>query len=420
VRYRITGPLGLLGVVTALMSVGPTAYAQNICTGSNPGVGDQVWGTTFGPTELASACGVTAVGYFSLVNDTGNLNTAVGNNALFANTSGAFNSAFGGNALYSNTTGSSNMASGLAALASNTSGSSNTASGYAALSSTTIGSYNTADGFEALSANTTANYNTAIGSSALYKNTTGANNAADGYQALYNTTTGSNNVGLGYEAGYNQTTGSNNIYIDNLGVAAESAVIRIGVASTQTATYVAGITGVAVTGAAVYVTTSGQLGVLSSSERYKTAIAPMGSSTEKLTELRPVSFHLKNDPKGAVQYGLIAEEVDKVYPELVIRDDAGKIQGVRYEELAPMLLNELQDQQRKVTAVAKSNVEQAATITAQADEIRELKRQQAEMQTALRALQTSVTTSRGASGGDIANRTVAEMRPAAFLQASGR
>jgi hypothetical protein len=88
------------------------------------------------------------------------------------------------------------------------------------------------------------------------------------------------------------------------------------------------------------VTSSGQLGVLASSERYKTAITPMGENTKKLEQLRPVSFHLKTDPKGAVQYGLIAEEVDKVYPELVIRDDTGKIQGVRYDELAPMLLNE--------------------------------------------------------------------------------
>jgi hypothetical protein len=98
----------------------------------------------------------------------------------------------------------------------------------------------------------------------------------------------------------------------------------------------------------VYVTASGQLGVLASSERYKTAIAPMGVDTEKLQELRPVSLHLKTDPKGALQYGLIAEEVAQVYPELVIRDKAGRIQGVRYDELAPMLLNEVQQQQTQL------------------------------------------------------------------------
>ncbi len=132
--------------------------------------------------------------------------------------------------------------------------------------------------------------------------------------------------------------------------------------STQTAAYIAGIENAKITGSAVYVTASGQLGVLASSERYKTAIAPMvASNIEKLQQLRPVSFHLKSDPKGAVQYGLIAEEVDKVYPELVIRDEQGKIQGVRYDELAPMLLNEVQQQQR--------------INAAQAAEIRDLKSQ---------------------------------------------
>ncbi|HMD72505.1 MAG TPA: tail fiber domain-containing protein, partial [Steroidobacteraceae bacterium] len=117
-----------------------------------------------------------------------------------------------------------------------------------------------------------------------------------------------------------------------------------------------------VTGAAVYVTSLGQLGVLASSERYKTDITPIGATAGKLEQLRPVSFHLKTDPTGALQYGLIAEEVFKVFPELVIRDGSGKIQGVRYEELAPMLLSEVQQQQ--------------ATISAQADEIRDLKQQQ--------------------------------------------
>jgi hypothetical protein len=129
-------------------------------------------------------------------------------------------------------------------------------------------------------------------------------------------------------------------------VAIESGKIRIGTPGTHTATYIAGIESAKITGAAVYVTSSGQLGVLASSERYKTAIAPMGADTEKLQLLQPVSFHLKSDPKGAVQYGLVAEEVAKVYPELVIRDAGGTIQGVRYDELAPMLLNEVQKQQR--------------------------------------------------------------------------
>jgi hypothetical protein len=128
-----------------------------------------------------------------------------------------------------------------------------------------------------------------------------------------------------------------------------------------------------VIGAAVYVTSSGQLGVLASSERYKTDVAAMGADTAKLQKLRPVSFHLKTDPAGAVQYGLIAEEVDKLYPELVIRDAAGTIQGVRYDELAPMLLNEVQKQQR--------------VNAAQAEKIASLEQQLAGIQAALLNLQ---------------------------------
>jgi hypothetical protein len=134
------------------------------------------------------------------------------------------------------------------------------------------------------------------------------------------------------------------------------------------------------------VTSTGQLGVLASSERYKTSITAIGSNTEKLQRLRPVSFHLKSDPDGAVQYGLIAEEVDKVYPELVIRDARGRIQGVRYEELAPMLLNEMQHERKetseKMQALFEKNAQQAL-------EIRELKKTVVEMQAGLLKLQAT-------------------------------
>jgi hypothetical protein len=103
-----------------------------------------------------------------------------------------------------------------------------------------------------------------------------------------------------------------------------------------------------VTGSAVYITSTGQLGVLASSERYMTDVASFGSSKEKLAKLRPVSLRLKSDAKAGVQYGLIAEEVAKVYPELVIRGQKGEIEGVRYEQLTPMLLNELQQQQGRL------------------------------------------------------------------------
>jgi hypothetical protein len=291
-----------------------------------------------------TASGVDAL--FS--NTTGGANTAAGTSALQSNTTGSNNTASGSNALQSNTTGSNNTASGFEALEYNTTGEANTAMGNEALYSNSTGFNNNAAGAAALHSNTIGNYNEASGQVALYSNTSGSGNEASGHAALYFNTTGSYNVAIGYAAGYSQTTGSNNIYISHRGVAGESGVTRIGTPNTQTETYIAGIENAKITGNAVYVTSSGQLGVLASSERYKTAIAPIGTTTEKLQQLRPVSFHLKSDPEGAVQYGLIAEEVAKVYPELVIRDAAGIIQGVRYDELAPMLLNEMQRQAAEI------------------------------------------------------------------------
>jgi hypothetical protein len=259
------------------------------------------------------------------------------------------NSAFGYTALNDNTSGNYNTASGDAALYSNTTGNYNNASGYIALHNNLSGSQNSASGVQALYGNRTGNYNTASGTDALYSNTSGSTNIAEGYKA-----------------GYNLTTGSNNIDIGNLGVAAESATIRIGMTSTQTKTFIAGIYGTSVTGSSVVVSSTGQLGVTVSSERYKTAITPMGLDTAKLQQLRPVSFRLKSDVTRTRQYGLIAEQVAKVYPELVIRDQTGRIDGVRYDELAPMLLNEVQQQRRQMTA----------KIDTQAAEISHLKQQQ--------------------------------------------
>jgi hypothetical protein len=208
--------------------------------------------------------------------------------------------------------------------------------------------------------------------------------------ALAANTTGSNNIAEGYHAGYNLTTGSNNIDIGSPGVKAESGVIRIGTitgtTSTQSAAYIAGIYGIktATAGTAVFIDSSGQLGTVSSSIRYKEDIQPIAGASERLLMLRPVKFRYKKaEPSGEkpIQYGLIAEEVAQVYPELVVRDGTtGRIDGVRYDELAPMLLNEAQQQQQR--------------IAAQAAEIRELKQQMAELknfnqatQLALRKLQ---------------------------------
>jgi hypothetical protein len=177
----------------------------------------------------------------------------------------------------------------------------------------------------------------------------------------------SGNIAVGYEAGYNVASGSHNIDIGNEGKSADTGVIRIGKQGTQQSTFISGIDSNVVTGAAVYVTSAGELGVLASSERYKTSIEPIESNSARLQRLRPVSFHLKANPAGAVQYGLIAEEVDKVYPELVIRDAQGTIQGVRYDELAPLLLNELQQQRQELALLKKANESmQAARLELQA------------------------------------------------------
>ena len=208
---------------------------------------------------------------------------------------------------------------GFLALEGSTTGSYTTAVGAFSLQANTTGGYNTGFGAYSLIANTTGSGNTAFGYAGLRSMTSGSNNIGFGYQSLYLNSTGSNNIAMGYQGGYYPLSGSNLIEIGSKGAFADTDLIRIGTQGTQTKTYIAGISDAQITGAAVYVTSSGQLGVLASSERYKTSIASLGSDTEKLMELRPVRFHLKNDPKGAVQYGLIAEEVDKVYPELVIR-----------------------------------------------------------------------------------------------------
>ena len=171
----------------------------------------------------------------------------------------------------------------------------------------------------------------------------------------------------------NLSSGSNNIDIGNEGDSGDAGIIRIGTAGKETKTFIAGIVDSKLTGNEVVITAAGQLGVKASSERYKTDIAPMGSVSEKLRQLRPVSFHLKTNPEGEVQYGLIAEEVANVYPELVIRDASGRIDGVRYDELAPMLLNEVQKEHEHALA--------------QDAQISELKAQLAEVHAALASLQ---------------------------------
>lgn len=327
----------------------------------------------------------TGMGFEALIDtSSGSSNTAIGYEAMAGNFTGSGNTATGSEALATNTTGVDNTASGVDALLSNTTGAYNTALGASALINNVNGSFNVASGKNAMSENTSGSDNTAIGQGALQVSTTGGNNTAVGFVALQNNAAGNNNIGVGYQAGLNVSGGSNNIEIGNKGeaadgVAADSGVIRIGTAGTQTRTFIAGIEESKVTGKEVFVTTGGQLGVKASAERYKTAIEPMDAQTEKLNQLRPVSFHLKSDPLGEVQYGLIAEEVVKIYPELVTHDEKGRVDGVRYDELAPMLLNEMQKEQATVAAQTAQIRDLEARVAAQADQLKGTRQQIAEL-----------------------------------------
>jgi len=368
-----------------------TAFGASALTSNTSGINNAAAGfvalssNTTGSNNTASGNGAllsntignsnTATGFAALAsNTTGNGNTASGVNALQLNTIGNSNTASGVTALQNNMTGTENTASGVGALRSNTTGDSNTASGVGALLNNTTGDFNTANGRSALFDNTTGSENTASGRRALLSNTIGSNNTASGAGALINNTTGNFNIAIGFGAGENLTIGANNIDIGNSGVAGEATTIRIGTTPTHTRAFIAGISGAAVSGPPVLVnTTTGQLGVAASSRRFKDGIADMGETSGALMKLRPVTFHYKSDkdPKGrTLQYGLVAEEVSKVAPGLVARSADGKIETVYYQFLAPMLLNEVQKQQRTIEA-------QTAELKKQRLEIAELRQQTA-------------------------------------------
>ena len=348
----------------------------------------------------------TATGAFALqINSTGKSNTATGEGALFNNTTGGSNTATGTDALSNNKTGSNNTATGVGALAnnvangnsaygafallSNTIGSQNTATGFNALLNNTTGSHNTANGINALLNNTIGNNNTATGQGALNQVTTGSNNTGEGQTALNRVTTGSGNIALGFRAGLNVLTGSNNIDIGNVGALGDTNAIRIGTAGTQTSTFVSGIFGTPVAGGVgVLVNSSGKLGQVISSARFKEAIKPMEGASEAILSLQPVTFRYKHelDPDGILQFGLVAEEVEKINPDLVVRDETGKVMTVRYEAVNAMLLNEFL-KEHKVVEDQKATIAQInATIAKQDAIIAQLKstvaQQQQEFQTA--------------------------------------
>jgi hypothetical protein len=258
------------------------------------------------------------------------------------------NTAFGFQALADNTSSSGLTALGYQALTHNTTGLQNTAVGNEALAANTSGLINTAVGNDVLDNNTTGNSNTGVGGNALEFNTIGGNNTAVGHFALRNVT-GSGNTALGDSAGVNLTSGSNNIDIGNTGLAGESNTIRIGTA--QTGTFVAGIRGATVSGGiAVFVRANGKLGTNTSSRRFKDEIKPMDKASEAILALNPVSFRYKSeiDPEAIPQFGLVAEEVEKVHPDLIVRDEKGEPYSVRYEAVNAMLLNEFLKEHRKV------------------------------------------------------------------------
>jgi len=307
--------------------------------------------------------------------DLTNGDTFLGDDALVNNTTGANNTAIGESALVNNTTGGGNTAVGWEALVSNTTGTLNTANGWEALFRNTTGNYNTAAGNDALFSNTIGNDNTATGGGALLGNTTGNSNTAIGREALVSNTTGTANIAVGFLAGGNLTRGSNNIDIGNAGFANESNKIRIGTNGTHRNTFIAGISGVTVAdGVGVIIDARGHLGTVVSSNRFKEKVKPMDKVSEAILALKPVTFCYKHelDPDGTLQFGLVAEEVEKINPDLVARDGEGKPYTVRYEAVNAMLLNEFLKEHRKVEAQESKIEQQEAKIARQQKQIEAL------------------------------------------------
>jgi hypothetical protein len=275
------------------------------------------------------------------------------------------NSTFLGDDALVNNTGDVNTAIGSIALSMNTTGSRNTATGWQALYFNTTGSFNTASGGAAVASNTTGSNNTGMGTSALLNNTIGNSNTAVGNSALFGNTTGSGNIALGDAAGTNNITGGNNIYIGNPGTHTDSSRIRIGTPGIQTKTFIAGISGATVpAGVGVIVGSNGQLGTIVSSERFKDEVKPMLKASEVILALKPVTFRYKHelDPDGILQFGLVAEQVAKVNPDLVARDEQGKPYTVRYDAVNAMLLNEFLKEHGKVEQLQTTVSEQEKQI----------------------------------------------------------
>jgi uncharacterized coiled-coil protein SlyX len=341
-------------------AVGIGALSSNISGSHNTAVGDYAlysntadFNTAIGHFALAdnvSGQFDTAIGTFALRHTTADGNTAVGHSALLQNTTGIRNNAFGQNALSANVGGQGNNAFGFGTLS---------LSGDA-------GSFNTAIGDFALASNNGAPDNTAVGHAALDVNTTGHGNTAIGALALQGSNTGGHyNIAVGYAAGQS-ITGNDNIDIGNTGEPGENATIRIGDETIHTATYIAGINGATLgVGAQVYIDPTGQLGTMVSSRRFKKEIKPMDKASKAILALKPVTFHYKSDKTNTRQFGLVAEEVAEVNPDLVVRDKNGEIYTVRYDAVNAMLLNEFLKAHKKLEAQQTTIAELKSTIAHQ-------------------------------------------------------
>jgi hypothetical protein len=342
-----------------------------------------------------------------MTGNTAAYNTAVGAKSLSSNTVGAANTAVGFGALQSNTTGSANTAVGVSSMGNvtqsdgntavghltlmNTTGQDNTAVGASALIENTTGEYNVAVGKNSSKFNVNGRFNTAVGTVSLYRNTTGVENVAVGgtaaeefignkivalgYGSLGKVASGDQNIAIGYQSGYELLNGSKNIFIGSRGNANDSNTIRLGTAGEQTKVYVAGVYGANVTsGAAMYIDSGGQIGTLGSSRRYKEQIAPIDLADSIIDGLRPVSFRYKRGVANndrSVQYGLIAEEVEAVAPELVVYSADGQIETVAYHKLIPILLAEVKHQ-REINKQQEAKLERLNSLESEIRRLRGL------------------------------------------------
>lgn len=337
---QVCSLVSLVWIATALAVEPPPdgGYAnQNTAEGE-----DALFSLTIGGDNAA-------VGFHSLyLTTTGFQNTAIGSSTLESNTTGFQNTALGYEALQNATSGNGNIAVGVRALQLN-SASGNVGVGTAALQLNTTGSFNIAVGSQALAFNTAGENNVAIGDNVMILNQRGGLNTAVGSGALAGNIQGNNNIALGQGAG-KLIDGDNNISIGHRGHSGKSGQIIIGTKGLQTSTLIAGISGVTVAGGVeVVIDSFGNLGTITSSARYKEAIKPMKDASEVLLSLQPVTFRYKKDldPQAIPQFGLVAEQVEKVDPDLVARDDEGKPCTVRYEAVNAMLLNEFLKEHRK-------------------------------------------------------------------------